>query len=121
MFSGSIKSDSHIFNANKEREERVGQVYFLLGKSSGSDGFGWRGRYRRGSEAAGDLDRRHAVREGQADHAARRSTFPAPVYSLSVKAKTKADEDKLGPGLQKLAEEDPTFHTVREQWTPARR
>ena len=37
--------------------------------------------------------------------------FPDPVYSLAVKAKTKADEDKLGPGLQKLAEEDPTFQT----------
>ena len=33
VFSGSVKSDSHIYNANKEREERVGQVYFLLGKT----------------------------------------------------------------------------------------
>ncbi|NLN78086.1 MAG: elongation factor G, partial [Armatimonadetes bacterium] len=40
--------------------------------------------------------------------------FPDPVYSLAVKAKTKADEDKLGPGLQKLAEEAPPFRTSRE-------
>ena len=43
--------------------------------------------------------------------------FPDPVYSLAVKAKTKADEDKLGPALQKLAEEDPTFRTHRDPET----
>ncbi|NLN79758.1 MAG: GTP-binding protein, partial [Armatimonadetes bacterium] len=39
VFSGQIKSDSHIFNANKEREERVGQVYFLLGKNQEATSF----------------------------------------------------------------------------------
>jgi elongation factor G len=46
-----------------------------------------------------------------------RVQFPASVYTLSVKAKTKADEDKLGPALQKLTEEDPTFTTSRDSNT----
>ena len=36
-------------------------------------------------------------------------TFPAPVISVAVEPKTKADQDKLGNGLQKLSDEDPTF------------
>ncbi|HOP79827.1 MAG TPA: elongation factor G, partial [Armatimonadota bacterium] len=43
--------------------------------------------------------------------------FPAPVYSLAIRAKTKADEDKLGPALSKIADEDPTFNTRREAAT----
>ena len=113
VFSGTVKSDSHIFNANKEREERVGQVYFLLGK----------GQEATASVGAGDIGAVAKLQEtSTGDTLCEKAKpiklkpidFPAPVYSLAVKAKTKADEDKLGPGLQKLAEEDPTFHTSRE-------
>ena len=114
VFSGSIKSDSHIFNANKEREERVGQVYFLLGKTQEATAY----------VGAGDIGAVAKLQEtSTGDTLCEKAkpitlkpiAFPDPVYSLAVKAKTKADEDKLGPGLQKLAEEDPTFHTVRDQ------
>ena len=43
--------------------------------------------------------------------------FPEPVISLSVEPKTKADEDKMGIALQKLAEEDPTFRTHTDEET----
>jgi len=114
VFSGSIKSDSHVFNANKEREERIGQVYFLLGKSQEATA----------SVGAGDIGAVAKLQDtSTGDTLCEKAkpitlkpiAFPDPVYSLAVRAKTKADEDKLGPGLQKLAEEDPTFHTVREQ------
>ena len=36
-------------------------------------------------------------------------TFPEPVISLAVEPKTKADQEKMGKALQRLAEEDPTF------------
>lgn len=113
VFAGSIKSDSHIFNANKERDERVGQVYFLLGKNQEATS----------SVGAGDIGAVAKLQEtSTGDTLCEKAKqiilkpidFPDPVYSLAVKAKTKADEDKLGPGLQKLAEEDPTFHTSRE-------
>src|ERR671921_179161 len=43
--------------------------------------------------------------------------FPAPVISLAIEPKTKADQEKLGVGLQKLRAEDPTFHVQTDQQT----
>lgn len=114
VFSGSIKSDSHVYNAAKQHDERIGQVYFLLGKSQEGTA----------SVSAGDIGAVAKLQEtSTGDTLCEKAkpiqlkpiAFPEPVHSLAVKAKTKADEDKLGPGLQKLAEEDPTFHTMREQ------
>ena len=116
VFSGTLKSDSHIYNANKEREERVGQVYFLQGKNQQATdevGAGDIAAVAKLQETVtGDTlcEKAKAIKLPPID-------FPAPVYSLAVRAKTKADEDKLGPGLQKLAEEDPTFQTSRDQET----
>jgi len=116
VFAGSIKSDSHIYNANKEREERVGQVYFLLGKNQEATA----------TVGAGDIGAVAKLQEtSTGDTLCEKAKpiilkpieFPDPVYSVAVKAKTKADEDKLGPGLQKLAEEDPTFKTTRSAET----
>jgi elongation factor G len=114
VFSGSIRSDSHVYNVNKEREERVGQIYFIQGKNqipTPEIGAGDIGAVAKLQETAtGDTlcDKAHPI-------ILKSIEFPEPVYSLAVKAKTKADEDKLGPALQKLAEEDPTFQTYRDQ------
>ncbi len=116
VFSGSLKSDSHIFNAGKDREERIGQVYFLQGKNQEATT----------EVGAGDIGAVAKLQETTTgDTLCDKSkpivlnpiAFPDPVYSLSVKAKTKADEDKLGPALQKLSEEDPSFRTFRDAET----
>lgn len=114
VFSGSIRSDSHTYNSVKEREERVGQIYFVQGKNQEA-----------ASEiGAGDIGAVAKLQETTTgDTLCEKSRpivlkpidFPAPVHSIAVSAKTKADEDKLGPALQKMAEEDPTFHTLRDQ------
>src|SRR5213595_533366 len=44
-------------------------------------------------------------------------TFPEPVISMAVEPKTKADREKLGEGLQRLAEEDPTFRCFTNEET----
>jgi elongation factor G len=44
-------------------------------------------------------------------------TFPDPVISVAIEPKTKADQDKLGAGLQRLAEEDPTFRVTSDEET----
>lgn len=116
VVSGAAKSDSHMWNATRDHDERVGQIYMLKGKSQ---------------EAvpeipAGDIG---AVAKLQdtvtgdtlCDKAAAvvfdPIEFPAPVYSVAIKARSKADEDKLGPALTKLGEEDPTFRYRREPET----
>lgn len=116
VFSGSIKSDSHIYNATKEREERVGQLYFLRGKTQEGTP----------EISAGDIGAVAKLQETTtSDTLCEKSKpiilkpieFPEPVYSLAIRAKTKADEDKLGPALAKLSEEDPTFRTYRNAET----
>lgn len=113
VFSGSIKSDSHVFNATKGRDERVGQVYFIQGKNQEATP----------EIGAGDIGAVAKLQETSTGDTLCDKTkpivldpieFPEPVYSVSVRAKTKADEDKLGPALAKLAEEDPTFRVHRD-------
>ncbi len=113
VYSGVLKSDSHVFNSTRGADERIGQVYFLRGKNQ---------------EATPEV---HAGDIGAVAKLADTSTgdtlcdrskpivyppieFPAPIYSVAIFAKTKTDEDKLGPGLVKLADEDPTFQYRRE-------
>lgn len=116
VFSGTVKSDSHIYNANREREERVGQVYFTQGKNQEATtevGPGDMGAVAKLQETTtGDT-----LCEKSKPITLRPIEFPEPVYALAVRAKTKADEDKLGPALQKLSEEDPSFRTHRDAET----
>jgi len=113
VFSGSMKSDSHVYNANKEREERIGQVYFLQGKSQ--EGTAEVGPGDIGAVAKlQDTNTGDTICEKSKPMTLKPIAFPDPVYMLAVGAKTKADEDKLGPALQKLAEEDPSFKAFRD-------
>jgi elongation factor G len=116
VYSGAIKSDSQIYNANKSRDERIGQVYFLRGKTQegtteiGAGDIGAVAKLQETSTGDTLCDRSKPIMFEPID-------LPAPVFSLAIHAKTKVDEDKLGPALQRLAEEDPTFHTRRESET----
>ncbi len=113
VYSGTFKSDSSIFNSSKSRDERVGQVYFIRGKHQDATNevrAGDIGAVAKLAETVtGDTlcDKAKPIVFSPID-------FPAPVYSLAIRAKTKADEDKLGPALGKLADEDPTFKTRRD-------
>lgn len=116
VYSGVLKSDSHVFNSTKGIEERVGQVYFLRGKNQEATSevhAGDIGAVAKLSETGtGDTlcDKAKAVVYPKIE-------FPSPVYSVAIRAKSKADEDKLGPALSKLADEDPTFEYHREMET----
>lgn len=113
VYSGVLKSDSHIFNSSKGIEERIGQLYFLHGKKQEATS-----EVHAGDIAAvakltetttGDTlcEKAKAIRFPAIE-------FPDPVYSVAIQAKTKVDEDKLGPSLVKLADEDPTFRYNRD-------
>ncbi len=67
------------------------------------------GRYRRGCRSEDRLHWRHHLRRRLTDRARNELTFPTPVIQLAVEPKTKADQEKLGMAIQKLAQEDPTF------------
>lgn len=116
VYSGVLKSDSHVFNSTKSVEERVGQVYFLRGKKQEATP----------EVHAGDIAAVAKLTETiTGDTLCEKAKpiefpaieFPAPVYSIAISAKTKTDEDKLGPSLGKLADEDPTFKHLRDAET----
>lgn len=112
VYSGSLKGDSHAWNANKSHEERVGQLLVLRGKNNEPVG----------EVKAGDIVAVAKLQETTTsdtlttkDNPIKLSpiVFPKPVYAAAIDPKTKVDLDKMGPALQRMIEEDPTL-TVRK-------
>ena len=113
VFSGSIRSDSHVYNHERGEEERPSNLSHVLGKElTGADAI-----------VAGDIG---AVTKlsasGTFDTLGDKATpvritppaLPHPVFSAAIAPKSKADVDKLGPSLQRLLEEDPTLRMERD-------
>ncbi len=114
--SGTLKADSQVWNANKGKSERIGQLFLLRGKS----------QEQTGQLIAGDIGAVAKLAEtSTGDTLCQRErpltlppiTFPEPAYSAAVHPKTKADLDKLGVSLSRLVEEDPTLRVHRDQDT----
>jgi len=116
VYSGVLHSDTRVFNANKGAEERLGQLFVMRGKSQEPTvQFG-----------AGDIGAVAKLTEtGTGDTLCAKDapivlpgiTFPLPAFSAAVYPKTKADLDKMGQGIQRLAEEDPTLRVRRDMDT----
>lgn len=116
VMSGVLKPDGHMWNATQGRDERIGSVFFLHGKTQEQAT-----EVRAGDIAAVAKLAGTATGDTLCD-ASRKivfdpMVFPSPVYEVAVFAQTKADEDKLGPALQRMAEEDPTVKVRRDSET----
>ena len=108
IYSGSLPKGSRVYNATRSRKERAGRLLQMHANK----------REERQEVYAGDIaaviglknvrtgdticDPGHPIILEAMD-------FPEPVISVAIEPRTKADQDKLGTGLGKLAEEDPTF------------
>ncbi|MCL6553476.1 MAG: elongation factor G [Firmicutes bacterium] len=113
VYSGVLASDSQVLNATRDRVERVGQLYLVRGKHQEATA----------QVPAGDLGAVAKLAETMTgdtlcarDHPVRLAPieFPAPAIAMAIEPKSKADEDKMGAALHRLAEEDPTFHVRRD-------
>ena len=115
VYSGSLPSGSYVYNATKGKRERVGRILQMHANK----------REVREEVFAGDIAAAiglKAVKTGdtlclETDQIILEAMkFPEPVIAVAIEPKTKADQDKLGGGLGKLADEDPTFrvHTDPE-------
>ena len=113
VLSGSISSDSLVYNSRQDKNEKVGTLYLLKGKS----------QLAVSKLSAGDIGAVSklaiTVTGDTLCEAAKPIEyapieFPKPCISMSVKAKSKGDEDKISSGLTKLAEEDQTFKLSRD-------
>jgi elongation factor G len=108
VYSGVLKSGSHVQNSTKDRKERIGRILQM------------HANHREDKEAAytGDIvavvGLKHSttgdtICDPDQQVVLEQISFPTPVIAVAVEPKTKADQDKLGAGLAKLADEDPTF------------
>ncbi len=108
VYSGVLNSGSYVYNATKDRRERVGRlVQMHANKREEID------EVRAGDIAAviglKDTKTGDTLSDQEKAIILEAMRFPNPVIDVAIEPKTKADQDKLGVALQKLAEEDPTF------------
>ena len=108
VYSGTLEKGSAVLNATSGKKERIGRILFMHADT----------REDVDSVRAGDIAAGVGIKQVHTgdtfcdpDHPVilEKMEFPEPVIRIAIEPKTKADSDKLGQGLQKLAEEDPTF------------
>ncbi len=116
IYSGTLKSDSIVFNPNRDAAERIGQIFEMEGKKQKPITVA----------EAGDIVAVAKLKETTTGDTlcdgARPIVYPSPltlkpVISFALQAKSKGDEDKIMSSLHKLMEEDPTLQFVRDEET----
>ncbi|QUG43510.1 elongation factor G [Psychrobacillus sp. INOP01] len=116
VYSGTLQAGSYVQNSTKGKRERVGRILQMHANS----------REEISEVHAGDIAAAVGLKDTTTgdtlcDEKAlvilESMEFPEPVISLSVEPKSKADQDKMGAALVKLAEEDPTFRVHTDQET----
>jgi elongation factor G len=116
VYSGVLKSGASIFNATKQRTERIGRLLKMHANKREDIKEVYAGDIAAAvgmkSVSTGDTlcDEDHAIVLESMD-------FPKPVISLAIEPKTKVDQEKLGLGLGKLMAEDPTFRVETDRQT----
>lgn len=116
VFSGVIKSDSQVFNSSKGKNERIGQLFIIKGKTQepttelGAGDLG-------GVAKLQDVYTGDTLCDKDKQIVFPTIEFPKPKLSLAVEPKAKGDEEKIGAGLARLTEEDPTFQVVKDPVT----
>jgi elongation factor G len=116
VYSGTLESNTHIWNVNQNADERVGQLFIVRGKTQEPVTRVEAGDI--GAVAKLNITLTGDTLGTQAKPAKLASlTFPKPIYSVAVHPKTKADLDKMGSALTRLAEEDLTLHIRRDHDT----
>jgi elongation factor G len=108
VYSGTIKSGSYVYNTNSKQKERVSRLLLMHANTREEIDEAYAGEI---IALVGPKDTKTGDSLTDPDHPIllEKITFPDPVISLAIEPKTKADQEKLGFVLQRLADEDPTF------------
>lgn len=116
VYSGKLEAGATVLNSSNGRKERIGKVYQMHANK----------REEIASVGAGQIvavmglkDTRtgHTLSDNAKPVVLESMTFPAPVISVAIEPKTKADQEKLGVAIGRLAEEDPTFVVKTDEET----
>ncbi|MBP1041295.1 elongation factor G [Vagococcus sp. BWB3-3] len=109
VYSGILQSGSYVKNSSKGKRERVGRILQMHANS----------REEISEVYAGDIAAAVGLKDTTTGDTLcdeknqvilESMEFPEPVIEVAIEPKSKADQDKMGTALQKLSEEDPTFH-----------
>ncbi len=116
VYSGLLQTGSQVLNATKDRKERIGKIYQMHANK----------REERETAGAGmivavmglkDTTTGETLCDPDKPVILESMDFPAPVISVAIEPKTKGDQEKLGVAIQRLSEEDPTFHVKTDEET----
>lgn len=116
VYSGVLETGSTILNSAKNRKERIGKIYQMHANK----------REERDNVGAGMIVAVMGLKDTTTGETLCDPTkpvvlesmdFPAPVISVAIEPKTKGDQEKLGVAIQRLSEEDPTFHVQTDEET----
>jgi elongation factor G len=116
VYSGVLETGSTILNSAKDRKERIGKIYQMHANK----------REERDNVGAGmivavmglkDTTTGETLCDPAKPVLLESMDFPAPVISVAIEPKTKGDQEKLGVAIQRLSEEDPTFHVNTDEET----
>lgn len=116
VYSGVLKAGSYVLNANNGKKERIGRILQMHANH----------REEIDSIYAGGIAATVGLKHTTTGNTLcdennpvllEQITFPEPVISIAIEPKTKADQEKMGMGLKKLAEEDPTFQVRTDEET----
>ena len=116
VVTGKIESGTEVYNERAEKNEKIGKLFFLRGKNQTELDYAEAGdivavaklQYTQSGDTL--CDKSDVVRYLPLD-------FPEPTYYVAIEALEKADEDKMGTGLNRLREEDPSFVIERNTET----
>src|SRR5579863_353609 len=113
VYSGTLKNGDTVYNPRRARRERVGRLLKMHANK----------REEINEVLAGDIAAAVGLKsvstgdticDEKAPVAFEAMDFPAPVISVAIGPKTKADQEKMGVALGRLAQEDPTFHVATD-------
>ena len=116
VYSGQLKKGDNIYNPRTRRRERVSRLMIIQGSERKDVDVAYSGDI---AALVGlrNITTGDTICDEDFDVALEPPTFPEPVISMAVEPKTKQDQEKMSEGLQRLAEEDPTFRCFTDEET----
>jgi len=116
VYSGRIDSGAQVINSTKGKKERIGKIFQMHANKENPVDFVTAGNIY-AVIGLKDTTTGDTLSDPDNQVVLESMTFPEPVIEVAIEPKTKADQEKLGTAIQKLAEEDPTFRTEQNQET----
>ena len=116
LYSGTLETGTSVLNSTKGRKERIGKIFQMHANK----------REEKPNAVAGmivavmglkDTTTGDTLSDNANPVILESMTFPAPVISVAIEPKSKADQERLGTAIQRLAEEDPTFQVRSDEET----